>query len=77
MAAIARQDSIYPVRIYQTDEVSSPPVIDGLLSDEAWNAVEWAGDFQMFEPYDDRPPTLETKFKIIFDSDHLLPCYQQ
>jgi hypothetical protein len=67
----SKQDTIYPKRTYTTSEVYSPLVIDGNLNDEAWNAVPWEGDFQMYEPYDDRPPTQETRFKVVFDKENI------
>lgn len=64
-------DSIYKKRYCTAVEITIPPEIDGWLTDEAWSAAEWAGDFMMHEPYDDRPATLSTQFKIIFDQDYM------
>jgi hypothetical protein len=71
ISSYSRQDTIYPKKTYTTSEVYSPLVIDGNLNDEAWNAVPWEGDFQMYEPYDDRPPTQETRFKVVFDKENI------
>ncbi|MHC1706277.1 MAG: DUF5916 domain-containing protein [Bacteroidales bacterium] len=47
------------------------PVIDGILQDEAWNSVEWGGDFIQNEPADGKQPTLPTFFKILYDNDNI------
>jgi hypothetical protein len=69
--AFSKQDTIYPKKTYTTAETNLPVEIDGWLNEEAWNAVPWEGGFQMHEPYDDRTPTLETRFKVMYDKDHI------
>lgn len=71
MPAFSKQDTIYPKKTYTITEIQVPPDIDGWLNDEAWNAVPWGVDFQMHEPYDDRPPTQETRFKVLYDQDYI------
>ena len=71
MPAFSMQDTTYAKKTYTTAETQLPVDIDGWLNEEAWNAVPWEGRFQMHEPYDDRPPTQETQFKVMFDKDHL------
>ena len=35
-----------PKRTYKTQRIiTEPPVIDGVLNDDAWKTVEWSGDF--------------------------------
>ena len=43
------------------------PVINGSFDDEAWQQGSWAGDFVPHEPYEDRPPSQQTEFKLAFD----------
>ena len=69
--SFSKQDTVYSKKTYTTAKVQTPPEIDGWLNDKAWNAVPWEGDFQMYEPYDDRPSTQETQFKIMYDKDHI------
>ena len=71
MPSFSRQDTTYSKKTYTTAEIQMPPEIDGFLNDEAWDAVPWEGGFQMFEPYDNRPPTQETRFKVMYDRDHI------
>lgn len=66
-----RQDTIYPKKIITTAEAIVPPEIDGFINDKAWEGVPWEGGFQMYDPYDDRPATQETRFKVIFDREHI------
>ena len=47
------------------------PIIDGLMDDKAWDAVDWAGDFIQREPNDGAQPSQFTKFKVLFDDNNL------
>src|SRR5688572_6785388 len=50
----------------------TPPLIDGVLNDEAWNQVEWAGgDFRQLAPDKGKPASVVTKFKILYDTKNL------
>lgn len=54
------------------------PTINGILEDEAWNLVEWSGDYIEWQPDENTPPTHQTKFKILYDSKNLyigVRCY--
>ncbi len=56
---------------YNAVKIVTAPVIDGILDDEAWNAGSWADDFTQFEPYNGKPATQGTAFKVLFDEDNL------
>ncbi len=56
---------------YKATRITTPPVINGILDDEAWQAGTWAGDFTQNQPYSGRPETQRTEFKILFDEDNL------
>jgi hypothetical protein len=56
---------------YQAIRVTSAPVINGVLDEEAWNLGEWKDDFIQNAPYNGRPATQRTEFKILFDDDNL------
>jgi len=71
---------IVPKRIYLTKAVSGTdaPVVDGLLDESAWDAVEWTGDYIENQPDENTPPSYQTKFKIVYDSKNLyigVRCY--
>jgi hypothetical protein len=58
-------------KTYQTTLTKAAPKIDGLMNEECWNLVEWGGEFTQTEPYENRPPTQETSFKILYDDNNL------
>jgi hypothetical protein len=51
--------------------VATPPVIDGDLSDPAWEGVPEFTDFTQSDPYDGQPATLRTSIRIVYD-DHAI-----
>jgi hypothetical protein len=56
---------------YKATRLTTAPAIDGILNDEAWNEGTWDGDFTQNRPYNGRPATQKTEFKILFDEDNL------
>jgi hypothetical protein len=56
---------------YTATHISTPPVINGVLDDEAWQAGTWAGGFTQNQPYNGQPETQRTEFKILFDDNNL------
>ena len=60
-------------KIYTTNNIISalPPNIDGVLEDSVWDSVEWGGDFIELYPDENTPPSVQTKFKIVYDQKHL------
>ncbi len=50
---------------------SSPPVIDGSIEDEAWQAGPWEGDFTQYEPNNGAAPSQQTDFRILFDENNI------
>ena len=60
-----------PKRIYTTKRLKKLPVIDGAINEDAWNAVVWSSDFTQKDPDEGKPPTYQTKFKVMYDEKHL------
>ena len=58
-------------KTYQTYFTKTAPEIDGLLNDSCWNKVEWSGDFIQTQPSENKPPSQQTKFKILYDDNNL------
>lgn len=56
---------------YTATQITIPPVINGVLDDEAWQAGTWAGSFTQNQPYNGQPETQRTEFKILFDDNNL------
>ena len=68
-------------RAYTTTSVKGlqPIKIDGIIEDQAWEAVEWTSDFTEWEPDNSTPPTQQTKMKIVYDERNLyvaFRCYE-
>jgi hypothetical protein len=47
--------------------VKVPPVIDGDLSDPAWQSAPEFTDFTQHDPDDTKPPTMRTSVRIVYD----------
>ena len=45
------------------------PVIDGEISDQVWNQVEWSSDFIQFQPEENTQPSNQTKYKLLYDNN--------
>jgi hypothetical protein len=56
---------------YKAIEITDPPQIDGILDEEVWLTGDWFDDFTQYEPYNGRPSTQRTEFKILFDADNI------
>ncbi|MDX1476387.1 MAG: DUF5916 domain-containing protein [Saprospiraceae bacterium] len=69
-------DGPEPMKRYTTARTDTPPVIDGDLSDPAWETVDWGSGFTQLQPHDGAKPTQETKFKILYDDHHLYIGYR-
>jgi len=60
-------------KTYTTTEInpSNAPLIDGNLSDSIWSSVDWGSDFIEVDPDENTLPSVQTKFKILYDQKHL------
>jgi len=64
------QNEVIIDRVYNTRAITgTPPNINGILDDKAWNLVKWSGDFTQKSPYEYAQPSQKTAFKILYD-DH-------
>lgn len=75
LSAEAQRDS---TKVYTTARLEgSAPIIDGHLSDPAWDQVDWAGgDFRQVEPNKGEPASVQTKFKILYDAKNLYVLFR-
>lgn len=55
----------------QAYRVGVPPVVNGDFDDEAWTEGQWQGGLVQHEPYENRPPSQPTEFKICYDDVNL------
>ena len=58
-------------REYFTSKTNKAPIIDGSIDDACWQKANVADSFQMSSPYDDRPASFDTEFKILYDNNNL------
>lgn len=65
------QEQLPATKSYTTARLQSEVVIDGVLDDEAWNQVEWGGDFVGHTPEYNVDPSQQTQFKILYDAKFL------
>jgi hypothetical protein len=66
-----KTSEIVTKKTYTTKAITVPPVIDGVLNDESWKAVEWAIDFIENEPDENTAPSEQTQFKIVYDEKNI------
>ena len=69
-------DSVVIKKKYFTKQTNSSITLDGIHSEEAWNSVEWGGDFTQFTPNEGKQPSQQTNFKILYDEKFLYIAYR-
>ncbi len=57
-------DSAVVKKKYFTKQLSSGVTLDGIPGEEAWNSVEWGGDFTQWPPNEGKPPAQELILKL-------------
>ena len=62
---------VVPKKKYHTKKMITLPKIDGVITDEAWDHLDWGQDFTEKVPDEGTPPTYQTKFKIGYDEKYL------
>ncbi len=69
----AQESAISFPKTYTTLQIQpdNAPSIDGSLDDSIWASVDWGTDFIEVEPDENTPPSVQTKFKILYDQKHL------
>src|SRR5690349_5458052 len=75
-SAIAQSDSAIQRKKYFTQRLSGTITLDGNPNEEAWNAVEWGGDFTQWQPNEGKAPHQPSNFKILYDDHFLYVAYQ-
>lgn len=74
--AEAQTDSAIFRKKYSTNRLNGTITLDGVPSEDAWNAVEWGGDFTQWQPNEGKPPSQQTNFKILYDDKFLYIGYR-
>lgn len=69
-------DSIIEKKKYHTKRLTGSSIsLDGIPSEDAWNKVEWGGNFIQWQPNEGKPPSQPTSFKILYDDKFLYLAY--
>ena len=69
-------DSLIPKKKYFTQRLKSEIILDGIPQEQAWDAVEWGGNFIQWMPHDGKAPSQQTNFKILYDDKFLYIGYR-
>ncbi len=69
VAAVVRAQETKPRPTYQAVRAAKPPVLDGDLSDEAWQSAPEITGFTQRDPNEGQPATQQTKIRIVYDDD--------
>ena len=75
-AQSAPGDSVVVKKKYFTNHLKGSITLDGVPDEEAWNEVEWGGDFIQWLPNEGKAPSQQTKFKIVYDEKFLYIAYR-
>lgn len=75
-SALLAQDTSITRKKYVTARPQGIIELDGIPDEEAWNAVEWGGDFTEWTPNEGHKPTQPTNFKILYDDRFLYLAYR-
>ncbi|HEX9160576.1 MAG TPA: DUF5916 domain-containing protein, partial [Thermoanaerobaculia bacterium] len=68
LAATGLQAANWPEHpVVRAVRVTTPPAIDGDLSDAAWQSAPEFTDFTQHDPDDTKPPTMRTSVRIVYD----------
>ncbi|WP_081675087.1 DUF5916 domain-containing protein [Daejeonella oryzae] len=68
-------DSVTLKKKYFTAAFKAEITLDGIPDEEAWNSVNWGGDFIQLQPNEGKAPSQPTRFKIIYDEKYLYIAY--
>ena len=58
-------------KTYIAAYTNTPPLIDGSIKDSCWSQVEWGNSFIQSQPTENKPPSQQTAFKILYDDNNL------
>ena len=69
-------DSTIVRKKYFTQRLKGTITLDGIPNEEAWNTVEWGGDFIQWQPNEGKAPSQPSNFKILYDNKFLYIAYE-
>ena len=69
--ALAGAKDTIQKRSYSATYITSPPIIDGSVEDDAWLSGTWQGGFTQYEPRNGAAPSQKTEFMVLFDDNNI------
>lgn len=69
-------DTVVVKKKYITQLLKGTISLDGRLDEEAWNSVDWAGDFIQWQPNEGKSASQQTNFKILYDEKFLYIAFR-
>lgn len=76
LAAKSQQPDSIARKKYFTQRLAGAITLDGIPAEDAWNAVEWGGDFTQWQPNEGKAPSQPTSFRILYDDKFLYIAYR-
>ena len=68
---IVIDDTQLRYKVATAERISSPPTIDGILDDIAWNQATILEQLVQHEPFNLHAPSVETEIRVLYDDDYL------
>ncbi|MDF2187965.1 DUF5916 domain-containing protein [Paraflavitalea sp. CAU 1676] len=75
-AQTVKGDTAIVRKHYYTQHIAGTVTLDGIPDEEAWNTVQWGGDFTQWMPNEGHAPSHPTSFKIMYDEKFLYVAYR-
>ena len=69
IASTALAEAVQPRPVFQAVRAGKAPVIDGDLSDDAWQSAPELTGFTQRDPNEGQPATQQTRVKVVYDDD--------
>lgn len=76
LSAQNNSNDTIPKKKYTTQRLTGEIEFDGIPFEDAWNTVEWGGDFTQLQPNAGQGPSQPTNFKILYDNKFLYIAYR-
>lgn len=75
LSSSGQEDTIVR-KSYATSHIGNQKIqIDGIIDEDIWESAPWATDFTVIQPNNGDQPQQQTRFKILYDSEHLYLAY--
>ena len=62
-------------KVAMATRTENPPVIDGIIDDNAWQRAVLIDEFVQHEPYNLEAPTVKTEVRVLYDDQYLYVAF--